>query len=199
MYSINLKMLTTKSNRFHEHPHVIQRKWLDKQGTVSNFIHLLPKKQLDNLSFYFHIPFCDSECSYCKFYHVKPSNEVIKDFRKKTIKCLRLFLQNVNVLKINLRSINFGGGSPPLAGMDFIDEVCFEFHKHFGDMSNVEISAEMRPRDIIKHIQEDRPLSQRLNRISFGIQTFAGLRQHFNRIHNRDELVDMIHWLQKQL
>ena len=195
MCAVNFSNLVSSSNRFHEHPHAIHRKWLKNKGTISDILSLIPSKPFENLSFYIHVPFCDSDCPYCKFYHVAPKHKIISQYKKTTIKYLKYFLARLKIKEKGLKSIYLGGGSPPIVGMDFINDICFEIEKNYGSLANVEISSEMRSRDLIENINKNAILPEYLNRISFGLQTFSDVRHNFKRIHSGDELNDMIKWL----
>ena len=191
---LDFTKLDQNSARFHEHPHVIHRKWLTTRGDfnkIDRFKDLLP---LDNLSFYIHVPFCDSGCKFCKFFHILPEKEILNKYSRTAIKQIEFILKNIPVKKNCIKSVYFGGGSPPIVGTAFINEACELITKYYGDLRGVEITSEMRPRDLIKLHERKITLSPFINRVSIGIQTFSSLRKKFNRIYDQQQIQDTIKW-----
>ena len=138
----------------------------------------------DEISLYFHIPFCTRKCSYCHFY-VIPEEETAKDLLLKGFqKELSLYaplLQNKNIV-----SIYFGGGTPSLFGPTRIEKVIQWVGKVGHLLFHAEITLEANPENVTEPLMRAYAKSG-INRVSLGIQTLdAGLLHLLGRLHNAD-------------
>ena len=114
---------------------------------------------------YCHWPYCLSKCPYCDFYSlpIRPYNETLfLDRYKKEIALIP------NTQKLS--SIFFGGGTPSLMPIPFIEEILNAIYKHFHVSKNVEISIEANP-DAIDLNKMISLKNLGFNRISLGIQS----------------------------
>ncbi|MCS7244384.1 MAG: radical SAM protein, partial [Candidatus Calescibacterium sp.] len=130
----------------------------------------------NNLGIYIHYPFCIKECFYCDFYKTTKFDN----------KFYRNLLDQLSIFKYNLMdtgyrfdkvgTIYFGGGTPSLMSLSFLEKILKLIYENFETSKNVEISFEINP-DLSKtYLRDLKKLG--INRISIGVQSFNtfGLR-----------------------
>ncbi len=149
----------------------------------------------NNISLYFHIPFCPKLCWFCGCStSVNTSQNSINEY----ISGIVTELKNVSGLLNPARKvsqIHWGGGTPNAISLDFIQKVMDKIYNHFQFISNPEIAIECNPA-YLSFSDIDQLCSFGFNRFSLGIQDF---RQDVLKAVNRDsckipvkELVDYI-------
>lgn len=76
-------------------------------------------------SVYISIPFCPSRCSYCSFvsYTTPKLLSLIPDYLEKLIKDLSSVLDTINELKLNLKTIYIGGGTPTILTAEQLEKL----------------------------------------------------------------------------
>ncbi|MEN3014852.1 MAG: radical SAM family heme chaperone HemW [bacterium] len=146
----------------------------------------------NNLGIYIHYPFCIKKCFYCDFF--KETNfkygfyqTLIQEIEFK-IKILQEWDYKLGIVD----TVYFGGGTPNLMSLKYLEEIIDTLKKYFNFSSNVEISFEINPEFISeKYIRELRSLG--INRISIGVQSLNifGLRV-MGRTHNISEIYQAI-------
>ena len=153
---------------------------------VKSLIDWLKRNPSEGIFFYVHIPFCEQLCWFCtcsKF--ITKSYEPVKDYLVSLHKEVDLLFSilNKNNIKLNVKTIYFGGGSPTILNKDdlklFVDKL-----KSYFDFSKVnEFTIETDPR----RVDEDRLIWNHencgTNRISFGMQDFDDdVQRRVNRV-----------------
>lgn len=147
------------------------------------------------IMFYVHTPFCEQLCWFCLC-----SKEITQDYNKvKTYLYDYLFkeidmlfnLLKKNNLKLNVKEIYFGGGSPTYYKEDEFSALTKKLKENF-DFENVgDWTVEIDPR----RVDEEKLLFYRkcgVNRISFGVQDFdRKVQERINRIQP-SELLDKL-------
>ena len=167
-------------------------------ATFKDSLNNLPDGQ--NLSLYFHIPYCDTLCWFCGC-HTKitqkyqPIAEYLVALKAEITTIANLIKQNPTAHPVS--HIHFGGGSPTiLSPIDFTGlmqhiKSCFSLAK------NAEIAVEIDPRDIqddMLHALAD----SGINRISVGVQDFdPEVQKAINRIQTFKETKHVIDKLAK--
>ena len=132
---------------------------------------------------YIHYPFCLSKCYYCDFNSIACK-------RTNSILYLPLYANVLNLFNREfykgekITSIYFGGGTPSLLSVEFIEEILTHIHNTFNITSDAEITLEVNPKTIDKN-KAKRYKEAGINRLSIGIQSFidADLKI-LGRIHN---------------
>lgn len=134
----------------------------------------------DQISLYFHIPFCTRKCDYCHFY-VLPDKESLHE------KLLEALLweweKNLPLMQgKTLASIYFGGGTPSLFGPTRIAHL-LKIIKTSGLVipENLEITLEANPEKIELSLMQNYAAAG-INRISIGIQS---LNDHLLKVLGR--------------
>lgn len=120
----------------------------------------------NNISLYFHLPFCVKKCDYCAFYSLASQGEAIKD------EYLQALLRQVSCFQTRERvtSIYFGGGTPTVFGVDRLCKLLSFVRRRFILADGCEITVEVNP----KTVDEDglRALFDcGFNRLSVGVQS----------------------------
>lgn len=144
---------------------------------------------LQDISIYIHIPFCDHKCIYCDFYSV-----ITKDNIDNFITSIKKEIENYSTQLIskNIISIFFGGGTPSLLKPNQIYEIISLLNSKFTFDSNIEITLETNPGTVdFEKLKSFREIG--INRMSIGVQSFNNNDLKFlTRIHNRKIAVDTI-------
>jgi oxygen-independent coproporphyrinogen-3 oxidase len=155
----------------------------------------IPKNKNKPILFYVHTPFCEQLCYFCLC-----SKEITQDYEKvknylydylfKEIELLEKVL-NENNLKLNVKEVYFGGGSPTYYKEDEFKNLIKKL-TNIIDFKNIDdFTVEIDPR----RVDESRLLFYKenyVNRLSFGIQDFdLKVQEEINRIQP-PELVDKI-------
>jgi oxygen-independent coproporphyrinogen-3 oxidase len=146
----------------------------------------------NEVSLYFHIPFCTKKCYYCHFF-VLPNKD---PFKKQLLEGLRLewsywlpFLKGKTVT-----SIYFGGGTPALIGPHAIQEIIGWVKDSLPfTTKHPEITLEANPEDVTLQLMSDYAQAG-VNRVSIGLQTLDDdLLKVLGRIHNAQKGIEAVH------
>lgn len=137
----------------------------------------------NRISLYFHIPFCVRKCDYCAFYSLPAQGDEIKHaYFQALIRQIDGFETDKTV-----STLYFGGGTPPLLGIDRICLIIEKLKKKFDFDDNAEITAEVNPGTVEK---ADLLALRRagVNRLSVGIQSADdGVLRFLGRIHSFEQ------------
>lgn len=117
---------------------------------------------------YLHIPFCKSKCAYCNFFSLvteKKIDDYVSALKKEIINRKSYLDDDV------VKTIYFGGGTPSLLPVKYVEEILELLHENYNIISNPEVTLEINPDTIDK----DKMLALKhlgVNRMSVGIQSF---------------------------
>ena len=143
-----------------------------------------PFSSPEEISLYFHIPFCTRKCDYCHFY-VLPDQEKAKEQLAEGFKLewalLKPFVANKKIV-----TLYFGGGTPSLFGPPRLRSL-LEMIKDSSEISSsAEITLEANPENITLELMEEYAKAG-INRVSIGIQTLdPALLKLLGRLHSPD-------------
>jgi len=163
----------------------------DTSFTSDDYIKMLERPDGKNvpLSLYFHIPFCESVCSFCAcnvIYtknrsHVDPYLDLVK-------KEMDMLVSHLDPSRL-VDQLHWGGGTPTFMSPDRMDVFYEEIKKRFSFTENAEISIELDPREVTKdHISVLR--KHGFNRASLGVQDVdEKVQKAVNRLQPMDEQV----------
>ena len=145
------------------------------------------------LSLYFHIPFCNTICYYCA------CNKIITKDHGRSAKYLRYLAKELALQSSYLEQddkvveqLHWGGGTPTFLSHDEMRQLMAATRKHFRLIENGEYSIEVDPRKV------DRATVELLgelgfNRMSVGVQDFnESVQQAINRIQSEQETFAVI-------
>ena len=139
---------------------------------------------MQSVSIYIHFPFCLSKCNYCDFISFPVCND---DYNFNNI--LSVYLKEIEQYKSllgnrNVKSIYFGGGTPSIAPVYFIEKIILFIYKNFNISDDVEITLEVNPATVNKEKMYGFYCSG-VNRISIGIQSLNKENLKFlGRVHS---------------
>lgn len=129
-------------------------------------------KNIKSRALYFHIPFCETICTFCPFTRgAYKDAELVDKYTEMLIKELEI-KSNFNDYKaIPVRSIFFGGGTPSLLSPENIFRIGETIKKHFNLSEGCEFSFEIE----IKSLTEEKVNALKEMGVThprFGLQTF---------------------------
>jgi oxygen-independent coproporphyrinogen-3 oxidase len=133
------------------------------------------------LSFYLHIPFCSTKCTYCAFNTYVHLDHLIEPF-------VNALLREVEIVGRGqpVGTIFFGGGTPSLLTPKQFERILDAIRQNCDLLPNAEISLEANPSDLNReYLTALRTVG--FNRLSIGMQTAnANELVLFNRRHDND-------------
>ena len=118
------------------------------------------------ISLYFHIPFCKRKCGYCHFYSFYGNKQTKKKFLKNLQIEWEQKKQEIEGKKIV--SLYFGGGTPSSLSPNDLENILSWINNI---PSSCEITLEVNPEDVSQNVvQQWKKIG--INRISLGVQSF---------------------------
>ncbi|MDH5656924.1 MAG: oxygen-independent coproporphyrinogen III oxidase, partial [Spirochaetia bacterium] len=163
----------------------------DSEFSSDDYRALLSREDRSNvpLSLYFHIPFCESVCSFCA------CNVIYTRNRSRVDPYLDLVKKEMDLLVKHLDpsrkadQLHWGGGTPTFMSPDRMDIFYEEIKKRFSFTDSAEISIELDPREVTPdHIAVLR--KHGFNRASLGVQDVdEKVQKAVNRIQPMEEQV----------
>ncbi len=166
--------------------HEIYASWLKK----------LPAEE--NLSLYFHIPFCKQLCWYCGCYTKATQRYApVEDYLHLLMREIKIVGDLLGQKKYHVSHIHFGGGSPTILHRDSFRNLMNVIKSQFDIILKAEIAIEVDPRNIgeddIKNYVE-----QGVNRVSIGVQDFnREVQLAINREQSFDEVYECVRLFKK--
>ena len=153
---------------------------------ATDFIRTLDKdsisKKGEDLSLYFHLPFCDTLCYFCGCtmlitHNPKRIDEYIDYLEKE----MALLAPHIGPDR-HVIQLHWGGGTPTYLSPDQIRRLGKSIHRHFSFRENAEISVEIDPRELTRDHMVALKESG-FNRCSMGVQDFdPEVQKAVNRI-----------------
>lgn len=139
---------------------------------------------------YIHVPFCEKKCTYCDFYSIE-STGLIERFVETLCKEIELRCVTLEPAFV-ANTVFFGGGTPSLLSPDQLAHIIATLSRHVAIAPDSEWTMECNPGTIsLGSLTGYRAAG--INRVSFGIQSFAQPELDFlTRIHTIQEALDAI-------
>ena len=149
------------------------------------------EKSKEIKSVYVHIPFCSSICSYCDFCKFYTNHQWIEKYLKSLSNEIHKYYNN-DIIK----TLYIGGGTPSSLSIDELNKL-FNILKIFKLEKDYEFTFECNIEDITITLLELLK-SNRVNRISIGIQSFNNkYLSLLNRNHKKDISIEKIELVKK--
>ncbi len=150
------------------------------------------------LSFYIHIPFCESACWFCG------CNVMITKRRDISGRYLQYLFKELSLLEkylgneLKIDQFHIGGGTPNFLTEEELRKLMEEFLKRFSFTEGAEISIELDPRfltrDYVKTLKE-----LGFNRISMGLQDInEEVQRAINRFQSKELMLKVMDWLREE-
>jgi oxygen-independent coproporphyrinogen-3 oxidase len=156
-------------------------------------------QQIVPVAAYLHIPFCRRRCYYCDFPITVLGERPPTDTSRLVVDYVEALCREIEITPASsqpLTTIFFGGGTPSLLPVYFLERILNTIENHFGIAPEAEISMEMDPGTFHRE-QLQGYLSVGINRVSLGVQAFQDeLLQICGRSHSRKDIfaaVELIH------
>jgi len=136
--------------------------------------HILHESNNNSISraLYFHIPFCETICSFCPFTRgMVRDPKIIDTYIDALINEIEIKSKIVNLKEIPVSAIFFGGGSPSILNEEQILKIGEKIHKEFNLNNLKEFSYEIE----IKSLTKEKALALKhigVTHPRFGLQTF---------------------------
>jgi len=173
--------------RYTSYPTAPHFKSLDEKNYI-DWLKVLPKNE--DLSLYFHIPFCKQLCHYCGCY-TKITNRYapIEDYTHILTREIAIISELIAEQNLQVSHIHFGGGSPTILLPETFEYLFKTIRRQFNIKKNAQIAIEVDPRTM----NEEKVISYAkmgVNRVSIGVQDF----NHDVQIAiNREQSFDLVY------
>lgn len=165
---------------------------------IEDIARVLPNPEDESeLSLYFHIPFCNSQCWFCGCYTIitqkQERADAYIDLLEKEVALLAPYINP----KRKVVQMAFGGGSPNFLSVEQIYRLGGIIRKSFNFSESAEISVELDPRRLsFEQVKAFREVG--FNRASFGVQDCDPIVQKaINRIQSHELNVQAVAWLRE--
>jgi oxygen-independent coproporphyrinogen III oxidase len=160
-----------------------------------NEIRLSREDTSQDLSLYFHLPFCDTLCYFCG------CNMIITRNRDRIRKYLDYLKREIDLVKKyavdgkKVIQLHWGGGTPTHLSPEEIHELASYIKDSFSFKDNSEVSCEIDPRELTReHLAALR--ENGFNRISLGVQDFdAKVQEAVNRVQPEVVTNQTVEWI----
>lgn len=153
----------------------------------NNILKSVTFKNIDPISLYIHIPFCNSKCTFCHFYSTNVNNDIDKYLNYLGFE-LNLWKKKIGSNKISPTSIFIGGGTPTILNKTQLRKLFDFVHSNFNLTKCKEFNIEAEPRSISKKdgIEKLKIIKDGgVTRICLGAQIFDDkILRSMNRPHN---------------
>jgi oxygen-independent coproporphyrinogen-3 oxidase len=172
-------------------------KGFTSQNFFDEIIQTNKATNMPDLSFYFHIPFCDTLCYFCG------CNMIISRNRNRITEYVQYVKKETSLLNKYLNrnrkavQLHWGGGTPTHLNPDEISDLISFINSKFEFKPESEIGCEIDPRGLTKaHLEALR--NGGFNRISMGVQDFDDRVQNaVNRIQPEVMTRQVIEWIRE--
>ncbi|MDF2550307.1 MAG: oxygen-independent coproporphyrinogen-III oxidase-like protein [Chlamydiales bacterium] len=149
----------------------------------------------NEISLYFHIPFCRKKCPYCHFYVIPDQPEARQNYLEALALEWELIQEKASGKEIC--SIYFGGGTPSLIGPEAIASILSWVNKSQTVQKQAEITLEVNPENADLDWMRGY-LEAGVNRVSLGVQSLIDEELiSIGRGHSAHRAVEAIGNLQK--
>jgi oxygen-independent coproporphyrinogen III oxidase len=131
---------------------------------------------------YVHIPFCRHRCHYCDFNTYEGQDELHAAYVDALVRDIQRCSLDTRVVT----SIFFGGGTPTLLPVHFLNRMLSAIRGRFPVAPDAEVTIEANP-ETVDEASFEALLDAGFNRFSIGIQSLApGVLARLGRRHNAD-------------
>ena len=172
---------------------------VDLEDWKQSVIHTFNKSnELEGISLYIHLPFCESLCTFCACHkHITKRHEVEAPYLDTVLKEWNLYCDLFSS-RPKIREIHLGGGTPTFFSSDNLKKLIDGIFKRADKFEIFEFSYEGHPNHTSKdQLQTLYNLGSRRN--SFGIQDYDPVVQKaINRLQSFEQ-VKQVHQLSKEI
>ncbi|MCI0494120.1 radical SAM protein, partial [candidate division KSB1 bacterium] len=162
--------------------------------------HLAAKQDVNPISIYIHIPFCqDKKCGFCDCLSVPmKADSPIRQFVNTLMKEIRLWSDLPGLNRKPVSVIYFGGGTPNSLPDHLFEQIMQELFRGFALNSQTQISVEC-PGNLLTREKFDFLKSLHVTRLSIGVQTLEEpLRYKIGRNSSTSDILKAIRQSKKK-
>lgn len=142
---------------------------------------------------YLHIPFCRRRCNYCDFITYAGKDALMPGYYAALMSELCHQAAIIENLPRPVDTIFFGGGTPSLIKVEWIEALIDCIRNEYGLAEDAEISLEANPGTLSPGYAAGL-LNAGVNRLSIGVQSFAERDLALlGRIHSPSQAIEAIH------
>ncbi|MDD3301546.1 MAG: radical SAM protein [Patescibacteria group bacterium] len=127
-------------------------------------------KNCEPLALYIYIPFCWHKCSYCPFFSFVPNENIINKYLDSL--CGELKMLSKIYKNTSISAVWIGGGTASMIGLERINALTELVSDLFDLKDNCEFTLEGIPGDLNYKQLSWLSKNSKINRISFGVQSF---------------------------
>ncbi len=183
-----LKKYDIPAPRYTSYPTVLA--WTE-QVTARDYEKAL-KDMGEQLSLYFHLPFCENLCHFCGCMQVITKDQSrSRDYTDILLREIDLVLNQMCKGRASpappVTQLHFGGGSPNFFQPEELTEIVLKVSRRFTLLPDAEMAIEMHPRTSTQSFC-DNLKTLGFNRISLGVQD---LDPHVQKLINRHQTYEM--------
>lgn len=140
------------------------------------------------LSLYVHIPFCVKKCLYCDFLSAPASEKTQEQYLHALLSEIEHRALPFSDYKI--KSVFFGGGTPSILPVEFIEKLCLSIQRCFHVLPGAEWTIEVNPGTVKDASIFSRYLKSGINRVSIGLQSASNEElKKLGRIHTYEDFL----------
>lgn len=138
---------------------------------------------------YFHVPFCDTICSFCSMNRSKLDGE-LDDYTQYLLDEIDKYSKFSYIQQKSFESVYFGGGTPTTLKERHLEKILKAINEKFNISKTCEFSFETTLHNL--NISKVRLMqSLGVNRFSIGVQTFSEAgRKLLNRTHSKEAAIE---------
>jgi oxygen-independent coproporphyrinogen-3 oxidase len=151
----------------------------------------------NNISLYFHIPFCHSLCFFCGCnMQVTRNQALVESYLNHLFIEMEMITKKLDSNR-TVSQIHFGGGTPNFLNPHQIIALGEKIHSIYNLSNKFEFSCEIDPRTIsLNHVEALMEIG--VNRISIGIQDFdMKVQESVNRVNSYAKVKKVQSWFEK--
>lgn len=140
-----------------------------RRAVKGDFKHIAPRGPF---AIYFHIPFCESYCRDCP-YSKSTNKDLMEKFCEHLLLEMDYVAENFSKEECRLNSVFFGGGTPSILPMKYLEKIMKKLQDKFISSKNAypQITFEVHPNSFdLNNLQAIKDMG--INRMSLGIQSF---------------------------
>lgn len=146
----------------------------------------------NSCSVYISIPFCPSRCNYCSFVaqSIEKQHHLLDEYQEKLLLEIETTAEIINALKLKVKSIYVGGGTPTVLNERQLELLCGELKRKFLSNDVLEYTFEAGRADTITLPKLEILKEYGVNRISINPQTFSdAVLERIGRKHTTEDVI----------
>ena len=154
---------------------------------------------MQSVAIYVQVPFCASKCSFCNFSSRVESRSIFDRYCDAVEQEIDRFPASFGVyglaeelLTLPVDTVYFGGGTPPLLGVERLRRIVRALYRRFGIRATGEFTIEVTPGSVdIQFLAQ--AITMGVNRLSIGAQTFENQElRAVGRLHSAADTRELV-------